>query len=393
MQNASPLKFWLPSYYFIYYAGLASLSPYLVIYYQSRGLSGSEIGFLGAISPLIGLVAAPFWSGLADATRRHKAIFLFATFSVVVTSLLIYAAGSLAWLIPAIIGFSFLGAPIMPLMDSSTMSLLEGRKDRYGRIRLWGAIGWAVAAFIMGPIVVGHGLQWAFYGYAGLVALAVLVALPIPMGNAHLTAPAPFWGGMRTLFTNPRWMFFLAIVFLIGTASPSISSYLYLYMKQIGAEALIGPAVSISTLTEIVMYFFAERILRRVKGRGLILIALSVYIVRLLLYSFIPSPTLILVIQLLHGFTGPAIWAAGVSYVAEVAPPGLGTTAQGLFQGILNGLGSATGAYLGGALLQAYSPAVMFQVFALILFVALLLFGLLGNRIPAGIEKPLDTSS
>ncbi len=390
MQNSSSLKFWLPSYYFIYYAGLASLSPYLVIYYQSRGLSGSEIGFLGAISPLIGLVAAPFWSGLADATRRHKTIFLFATFSVVVTSLLIYAAGSLAWLIPAIIGFSFLGAPIMPLMDSSTMSLLEGRKDRYGRIRLWGAIGWAVAAFIMGPIVVTHGLQWAFYGYAGLVALAVLVALPIPMGNAHVTAP--FWSGMRTLFNNPRWMFFLAIVFLMGIASPSVASYLYLYMKQIGAEALIGPAVSISTLTEIVMYFFAERILRRVKGRGLILIALSVYIVRLLLYSFIAAPALILVIQLLHGFTGPAIWAAGVSYVAEVAPPGLGATAQGIFQAVLNGLGSATGAYLGGALLQNYGQIAMFQVFALILFLALLLFGLFGNRIPSTFKKSLDIS-
>lgn len=388
MQNISPLKFWLPSYYFIYYAGLASLSPFLVIYYQSRGLSGSEIGFLGAISPLVGLVAAPFWSGLADATRRHKLIFVFATFSVVVISFLIYAAGSLAWLIPAIIGFSFLGAPIMPLMDSNTMSLLGGRKDRYGSIRLWGAAGWAVAAFIMGPIIVRYGLQWAFYGYAGLVGLAVLVALPIPMGNVHVTAP--FWGGMRALFTNPRWMFFLAIVFLMGTASPSISSYLYLYMKQIGAESLIGPALSISTLTEIIMFFFAERILRRIKGRGLILIALSVYIVRLLLYSFIASPSLILVIQLLHGFTSPAIWAAGVSYVAEVAPPGLGATAQGLFQGVLNGLGTATGAYLGGVLLQAYGQAVMFQVFAVILFVALLLFGLLGNRISPAQEKPLD---
>jgi predicted MFS family arabinose efflux permease len=140
------------------------------------------------------------------------------------------------------------------------------------------------------------------------------------------------------------------------------------------------------------MYFFAERILRRVKGRGLILIALSVYIVRLLLYSFIVSPTLILVIQLLHGFTSPAIWAAGVSYVAEVAPPGLGATAQGLFQGILHGLGMATGAYLGGALLQAYGPIIMFRVFALILFVALLLFWLVGNRIPSAIEKPLDIS-
>lgn len=390
MKNASPLKFWLPSYYFIYYAGLASLSPFLAIYYQSRGLDGNQIGLLGAIAPLVGLVAAPFWAGLADATRWHKAIFTFAILGVIATSFWISAADSLLWLIPAIAVFSFLGAPIMPLMDSSTMSLLEGRKDRYGLIRLWGAVGWAVAAFLMSPIIVQYGLGWAFYGYAALVAVALFVAIPIPMGGARVTAP--FWNGLRSLFANPRWVFFLAIVFLMGTASPSISSYLYLYMKHIGAEALIGPAVSISTLTEIVMYFFAERILRRVKGRGLILIALSVYVVRLMVYSFIADPLLILVTQLLHGFTLPAIWAAGVSYVADTAPPGLGATAQGIFQGILNGLGNATGFYLGGALLEAYGPPIMFRAFAVILFVALVLFGTFGNRIASVTQKTLDIS-
>lgn len=390
MQRSSPLKFWLPSYYFMYYAGLASLSPFLALYYESRGLSGSEIGLLGAISPLVGLVAAPFWSGLADATRRHKAIFSFAVVSVVVTSMLIYQAGSLAWLIPIIIGFSFLGAPIMPLMDSNTMALLEGRKDQYGRIRLWGAVGWAVSAFIVGQLVDKYGLQWSFYGYASLVALALLVALPIPMGHAHVTVP--FRSGIRALFANRRWNFFLVIIFLIGVAAPSVGSYLYLYMKHIGAQTLIGPAVSISTITEIIMYFFAERILRRFKGRGLILIAVSVYIIRLLLYVFIATPETILAIQLLHGFTSPAIWAAGVSYVADMAPPGLGTTAQGIFQGVMMGLGSATGSYLGGLVLQYAGPQTMFLVYAGILFCALLLFAFLEERIPVSIEieKPLD---
>jgi PPP family 3-phenylpropionic acid transporter len=140
------------------------------------------------------------------------------------------------------------------------------------------------------------------------------------------------------------------------------------------------------------MYFFAERILRRVKGRGLILIALSVYIVRLIIYSFIANPTLILITQLLHGFSLPAIWAASISYVAETAPPGLGATAQGIFQSVLNGLGSATGAYLGGVLLQNYGPSIMFQVYAALLFIALVLFGLLGKRIATASQKSLDIS-
>jgi MFS transporter, PPP family, 3-phenylpropionic acid transporter len=387
MQKSSPLKFWSPAYYFMYFAALASLSPFLALYYEGRGLSGSQIGLLGAIMPLVTLVAAPLWSGFADATRRHKAIFTFAAISVIVTSLLIYNTASLTLLIPIVISFAFLGAPIMPLMDSSTMALLEGRRDRYGRIRLWGAIGWAVAAPVIGWLIQRDGLQWAFYGYSGLLAVALLVALPIPMGSAHVTAP--FWNGVRALFSNPRWIFFLVIVFVIGISGASVSTYLYLHMKHLGADAtLIGFALTVSTISEILMYFFAERILRRFKWRGLILIALPLYILRLLLYSMVGSPASIVLIQLLHGFTVPAIWAAGVSYVAEAAPPGLGATAQAIFAGVLNGLGSATGAYLGGVLFQNSGAVTMFRVFASILFAALLLFVLLEKRIPAGIAEP-----
>ena len=392
MPNSSSLKFWLPCYYFIYYGGLASLLPFLGLYYQSRGLIGSEIGLLTAISPLVTLVAAPLWSGVADATRRHKVIFTFSVLSVIVISFLIYNASSLAWLIPIVIGFAFLGAPIMPLMDSSTMLLLEGRRDQYGRIRLWGAVGWAVAAPVAGWLMQRNGLEWSFYIYASLAGLALLTAAPIPMGNARVTIP--FWDGVRTLFSNPRWTSFLVIMFMIGASAASVSTYLYLHMKSLGADTtMIGASLTISTVSEVPMYFFAERILRRFKWSGLLLIALPLYIVRLLLYSVIDSPAIILIIQLVHGFTVPAIWAAGISYVAETAPPGLGATTQGIFAGVLNGLGSATGAYLGGVVYQNFGAVRMFQVFALILFVALLLFILSGNRATPEDGKPLDIPS
>jgi PPP family 3-phenylpropionic acid transporter len=135
------------------------------------------------------------------------------------------------------------------------------------------------------------------------------------------------------------------------------------------------------------MYFFADKLLRRFKARGLFIMALCVYILRLLLYTFIASPGLILGLQLLHGFTSPAIWAAGISYVGETAPKGLETTSQGIFTGVLNGLGSAAGAYIGGVVFQVYGVVAMFQMFAGILFVALLLFVFVEKRIPANVEQ------
>lgn len=387
MKNISPLKVLLPAYYFFYIAGLASLNPFLGLYYRQRGLTGTEIGILSAIPPLVSLVAAPLWSGIADATRRHKAVFFLASGSVILTALTIYNASTLIWLIPTVAGFSFFAAPIMPLIDSNTMLLLEGRRNQYGRIRLWGTIGWAVAAPIVGWLIQHSGIAWSFYTYAILIGVSLLIALPIPMGHSQVAVP--FWSGLRVLLSNRRWVFFLGMIFLIGIGAASVSTYLFIHLKNLGAdEPQVGLALTLSTVSEVPMFFFSERILRRFKWRGLILIALPIYVIRLLLYSVVSSPSIILVIQLLHGLTIPTIWAAGISYVAETAPPGLSTTAQGMFAGVMNGLGSATGAYLGGVIFQNFGPVVMFRTFAVVLFTAFLLFWLLEKRI----SNPTPTS-
>ena len=44
------------TFYFLYYAALAALMPYLAIYFASRGLSGLEIGILTSILPLVTMV-------------------------------------------------------------------------------------------------------------------------------------------------------------------------------------------------------------------------------------------------------------------------------------------------------------------------------------------------
>ncbi|MBX3015689.1 MAG: MFS transporter [Caldilineaceae bacterium] len=41
------------------------MSPFLALYYR-------QIGLLAGIPPLLGLIAAPLWGALADATQQHK---------------------------------------------------------------------------------------------------------------------------------------------------------------------------------------------------------------------------------------------------------------------------------------------------------------------------------
>jgi PPP family 3-phenylpropionic acid transporter len=65
---------WPFSFYFLYFAGVASFGPYRVLYYQSLSFTGAQIGLLVGITPLITLVSLPLMTGLADRTNRHALI-------------------------------------------------------------------------------------------------------------------------------------------------------------------------------------------------------------------------------------------------------------------------------------------------------------------------------
>ena len=67
-------KIWPFSFYLLYFGAGACVFPYFVLYYQSLGFTGAQIGLLSAIAPLISLIGAPFWTGIADTTGRHKLI-------------------------------------------------------------------------------------------------------------------------------------------------------------------------------------------------------------------------------------------------------------------------------------------------------------------------------
>jgi len=58
--------------FLIFYGAGSVLMPFLALYYEARGYSGLQIGLLAAIPPLMTMIGASVWGGLADATRRPR---------------------------------------------------------------------------------------------------------------------------------------------------------------------------------------------------------------------------------------------------------------------------------------------------------------------------------
>jgi PPP family 3-phenylpropionic acid transporter len=281
-------------------------------------------------------------------------------------------------LILAVSFYALFFAPILPIIDRSVLDVLGDNRDQYGKQRLWGAVGWGVTAPIVGFLVDQRGLDWAFYSSAILFGVLLLFGYLTPISN--LVVKEKFWQGLKKLFGNWPVIIFFGVALGGGMGLSMIHHYLFLFLDSLGASnVMMGWALTFATISELVILFFSDRILRRLGARRLLLFSLLALSVRLIVYSLIANPAWILVFQLLHGPTFAALWIAGVAYVSEIAPVGLRNTSQGLLTGLVMGLGSTLGAIVGGILYDSVGFSNMYLWTGFGVFVLMILF-ILGCR-------------
>ncbi len=358
-------RLWASVFYFAFYAASGSFVPFLNAHYQQSSIPVGQIGLLAALPMLMNLFANPLWAMAADAFRLHGRLLPLSMLLAIPAAWLLAHSGGFWGLAGLVLVHAFLAAPIISLGDHAVTETLGPARYEYGRLRIWGAVGFGLAAWAGGALMERFGIQRSVLGYVGMMSLGVLAATRLP--RPRLAAAAPFWQNLRVLSTDRRWYSFLGGMFLAGAGFSVINNYLILYMRSLGAgEGLFGLGTAIAGVSELPIFFFSTLLIRRWSPRGLIGIAFGLLAVRLLLISLARDPALILVLQLLHGPTFSATWAAGVNYASEIAPPGLGASAQALFGTVLFALAGIVGAFAGGQVFQQWGPAVLFQGAALL---------------------------
>ena len=380
MPNTAVRRVWLPAFYFLYFGAGACLAPFLSVYLRSIGLSPANIGLLVSIPPVMMLVGAPVWSGIADAFRRHRPVIMIAATSAALFALLITHTTGVALLLFLIAGYAFSNAPIMPILDNATLGILGENKSDYGRIRLWGGVAWGVIGPLIGVLTEHGGLHWPFYGYAFLMLLALLVSTRVPLTPGELRQP--FWHGIRSVVRDQRWYVFLGAVFTCGVALSATTNFLFLYMQTMGARAtMMGLSLMVATIAELPFFVVTNWIVKRIGAPKMFLIGMAAFALRFALYAVVQQPWAVLIVQVLHGPSFVAVWVAGVSYADSIAPPGMGATAQSIFGATLMGLGAAAGGVLSGALFGAVGAHWMYAILALFVLVGLAIFWITNSRL------------
>lgn len=359
--------------YALYYGALACLVPYMTLYYQQKGLNGFQIGIMASIIPLVTLASSPFWSGIGDATHRHRAVLLLTIAGLWSSVLLLYLVSGFPAMLTAVVLYAVFIGPIAPLVDNAVMALLGERRAEYGRVRVWGAFGWGGAALILGPMLQRAGLAWAFYGFLFFMALCFVAASRLPM--AASTVRTAYRAGLGRLLKNGRFLLLLFVSLIYGLSLGTLLSYQFLFLSELGASrTLMSLTLTAATLSEVPFWFLSGPLIARFGPNKLIAFGLLMGVVRLFALALIGAPWLALPISLLHGPSFAVLWAAGVADADSAAPAGLGATAQGLFAGAMNGLGSALGGFFGGLAWEAIGFEQLFAVMGWLTAGALIVF-------------------
>ena len=385
-------KTWPFTFNVFLYAGFAFAWPFMVLYYQSLGFSGAQIGVLTGITPLITLLSTPFWTSLADASGRYRPVM---SLTLIVAALCMFAIPLLNIFAPlllvAVVSYIFL-APVTSFADSAAMYMLGDQKDLYGRIRLGGTIGYGLAALLSGVLVQRYGLRLAFWGGALLVLLALIISQKLVYNPQRASHSA--WRGIRLLLANRRWLLFLTVAFAAGLAYAASSIYLFPYLKGLGTpEAVMGLILMIGTFTEIPVFFYGHHLVRRFKPYPLFMLAMTLTGLRLLAFAASTTPTQAILVQLLNGLTFPAVWIAGVAYADANTPAGLSATAQGMFGVMIFGFGAAVGGFFGGPLLESLGGRGLYLVYGCVVLIMVGIGALLEKRLPAQTSEALTVET
>ncbi len=370
---------WPFGFYFLQFAGFATVGPFMVLYYQELGFTGAQIGLLTGITPLITFLSSTLWTHLADRTGWHRILMSVAMLFGIAAMVAFPLFPGFGSVVAVAVLLNIFLAPVTPFADNATMTMLGERRSMYGRVRIGGTLGYGVAASLAGLLVHRFGLQSAFWGCAAFFTLAFLISQKLIHGGAA-TRGLSNAASLRALLSNPRWLPFIVIAFSGGLALASFN-YLFPYMKELGAsESMMGLALTIGTIVELPVLFFAHRLINRFSSRAVLLFSIIVTAVRMLLFALNTSPEWVLVIQVLNGATLALMWVAGVAYANEYAPPGLSTTGQGVFNAMVNGIGVAAGGFIGGPLLERLGGRGLYLVFGLMVLSILAIIMVLERR-------------
>ncbi|MBF0622727.1 MAG: MFS transporter [Magnetococcales bacterium] len=348
----------LSGYYACYFGVLGVWLPYWPLYLDNLGIGPEMIGMLSAAALGLKVIAPPVWGGLADRGARHLVV-VGTSFATVAGFGLFFFGVSPLFLGLVTVVYSFFHAGPLVMVEATTMEWVARHDRDYGRIRLWGSVGFIILSLGAGPILDRWGIQWILEIILLLLVVDALLTLGLPRSEQGMVRQSS--GQFGRLFKRPGVTWFYLSTLLMQFSHGAYYGFMSLHLENNGfSRTEIGLLWALGVAAEVGVMVWSRPLLKRFGISTVLVGSIFIAAIRWSIYGFTLWLPLLIIGQLLHAFTFGSFHVAAIQRVFELSPPGGQATAQGWYSAFSFGLGGSMGMIVSGYLFKLQGAQTLF---------------------------------
>lgn len=379
---------WLPPSFAFFGDGALAFKPW-------------QQDLLNICFPVAAIIAMFGANQLVD---RNFAAERFLAFSHLVGGLAMLGFGAMSWLAfqgdqPQVPNYwlffacmavhCFFYVPTISVTNTLAFANLKDPQKEFGPVRLWGTIGWIAVSwpfiFILADWVkigqaettglvdwlgtvfgtpkagkeLNQGMSWAFLtaGIASLILAAFSLTLPhtppkrlAPKDGDLLGADegnSLAWLEAIKLLKHPFLLVLFVVTFIDATVHDGFFFFGFRYLGKVGVPSnWIQPAMTIGQISEIFTMAVLGWVLKSFGWRFTMVIGILGHALRFAVFALLPEPYFAVGVNVVHGVCYAFFFATLYIFVDAVFPKDARTSAQGLFNFLILGLGPITSRFL-----------------------------------------------
>jgi nucleoside transporter len=343
--------------------------PPIFGYMPAIGFTGTQQALIGSAFAIASVVGIFFSNQFAD---RNFAAQKFLAFSHLIGGLAmlgLYFVKDFGSFFALMLVHSLFYVPTISVTNSLAFANLKNPAKEFGLVRMGGTIGWIAAQwplyFILGGMKGDEAVR-ATQAVFIISAVASFILAGFSLTLPH-TAPKPAkagdekfaWLKAAKLLRHPFLLVLFLVTFIDATIHNGYFVFIFNFLAKIGVEPKwITPITSIGQIAEIVTMAFLGGALAKLGWKVTMIIGILGHAARFAVFAFFPdNHTVIIAVQVLHGICYAFFFATLYIFIDAAFPKDVRTSAQGLFNLLILGVGDLAAKWIFIPLIGHYTNA------------------------------------
>ena len=368
--------------YNFYYLSWAVFSALISVYLLDKDFKASEVSLVVSTSFLTSMIFQPVIGMFSDRYDVKKVNFVLFALAGIGGLAFMFASS----LITITIGYSFVLTLINgtnPVMEK----IASSSPYQYGKIRIWGTIGYATGSWLAGMIYQLISPSAIFICFIITMILCIIGLLgtqtPSELGqnNEEKTKTS-------TLFHNYKYLYYLIIAAIFQGITNMANTYIPAMFQNDGLKvSLVSTILSFAVLCEAPLVLFSHKFMDKLTNKRLLIIAYSMITIQFLCYALnVWLPLKVIITLITKHPSGMLFIMINLKIVSTLVPKEHQITALAFVQTLRN-LSSIIFQNIAGQILDISSYQILFALSLIVIVVSFVLVILF--KVPSGKDQKL----